>query len=208
MKIIATSFKMSCAHTAAFNAPVPVAGHLWPTPLLQTPGHSRASLGQSPVGSVFLSPVSWCIQCSVCALQESVSQSCVGSGGTMVGLMATPPRWLMPYPTLLHPEPWPLWQSTADLYPHKRYSNTVLSQSLWRLWVLVCTRYIWPLWVSLASMGFDSKHDFTPPTIFLGLLLCPWTWVVSSKSLQCHTAAAPAPTVLLGLLCPWTWDIL
>ena len=26
-------------------------------------------------------------------------------------------------------------------------------------------------------MGFDSKHDFAPPTIFLGLLLCPWTWV-------------------------------
>ena len=25
-------------------------------------------------------------------------------------------------------------------------------------------------------MGFNSKHDFTPPTIFLRLLLCPWTW--------------------------------
>ena len=29
-------------------------------------------------------------------------------------------------------------------------------------------------------MGFDSKCDFAPPTIFLGLLLCPWTWGNSS----------------------------
>ena len=42
-------------------------------PLLETPGHSRASLGQSLVGSLLLSPGSWCIQGSVCALQESVS---------------------------------------------------------------------------------------------------------------------------------------
>ena len=25
-------------------------------------------------------------------------------------------------------------------------------------------------------MGFDSKHDFAPSTIFLGLLLCLSTW--------------------------------
>ena len=25
-------------------------------------------------------------------------------------------------------------------------------------------------------MRFDSKHDFTPPTILLRLLLCRWTW--------------------------------
>ena len=36
----------------------------------------------------------------------------------------------MPYPSLLHPEPLPLQQSTADLYFHRRHSNTVLSQSL------------------------------------------------------------------------------
>ena len=28
------------------------------------------------------------------------------------------------------------------------------------------------------GMGFDCKHGFTLPTIFLGLLLCPWTWVI------------------------------
>ena len=30
--------------------------------------------------------------------------------------------------------------------------------------------------LSLAGTGFDSKHDFAPPTILLGLLLFPWTW--------------------------------
>ena len=41
--------------------------------LLETPGHSGASLGQSFVGSLLLSPRSWCTQGFVCALQESVS---------------------------------------------------------------------------------------------------------------------------------------
>ena len=44
-----------------------------------SPGHSRASLGQSLVGSRLLSPGSWCAQGSVCTLQEPVSQSCVSS---------------------------------------------------------------------------------------------------------------------------------
>ena len=38
----------------------------------------------------------------------------------------------------------------------------------------------------------ESKHSFDPPTILLGLLLCPWTWGISSKSLQLHAATAPA----------------
>ena len=42
-------------------------------PQLETPGHSQGSLGQSLVGSLLLSPGSWCTQGSVCALQESVS---------------------------------------------------------------------------------------------------------------------------------------
>ena len=71
MKI--TSFKRSQAHTATLGASNPAAGHHQPTPLPETPGPSRASLGQSLVGSLLLSPGSWCIQGSVCALQESVS---------------------------------------------------------------------------------------------------------------------------------------
>ena len=73
MKTMVTSFKRSCARTAALCAPNPAAGHHQPTPLPETPGHSQASLGQSLVGSLLLSPGSWCAQGSVCALQESVS---------------------------------------------------------------------------------------------------------------------------------------
>ena len=89
----------------------------------------------------------------------------------------------MPYPGLLHPEPLLPQQSSADPYILRRHPNTVLSQSLCGLWVLVCTRYVWALWVSLVGMGFDSKCDFTPPTILLGLLLCPWCGV-SPQSLS------------------------
>ena len=41
--------------------------------LLQTPEHSLASLTESLVGSLLLSPGSWWAQDFVCALQESVS---------------------------------------------------------------------------------------------------------------------------------------
>ena len=49
MKIMATSFKRPQASTAAPSDPNPAAGHRQPTPPQQTPGHSRASLGQSLV---------------------------------------------------------------------------------------------------------------------------------------------------------------
>ena len=80
----------------------------------------------------------------------------------------------MPYPGILHPEP--LQQSTGDLYIHWRHSNTVLVQSLWGFWVLVHTSFVLALQVSLVGMGFDSKRNFSPCTILLGLLLCPWMW--------------------------------
>ena len=62
MKIMVTSFRMSHACTAIVHAPNPVSGHHWPTPQPETPGYSRASLGQSLVGPVLLSPGSWCPQ--------------------------------------------------------------------------------------------------------------------------------------------------
>ena len=89
VKIMATSFKRSSARTATLSAPDPAAGHRRPTPPPETPGHSQASLGQSLVGPLCLSPRSWCILGSVCTLQESLSQSFVSSGSSMVGLMAT-----------------------------------------------------------------------------------------------------------------------
>ena len=55
-----TSFKRSHACTATFGAPNPAAGHQQLTPLLETSGHSQASLGQSPMGPLFPSPGSGC----------------------------------------------------------------------------------------------------------------------------------------------------
>ena len=55
------------------QCPQPCSNHHRPTRPPETPGHSWASLGQSLVGSLLLSPGSWCTQDSVCALQESVS---------------------------------------------------------------------------------------------------------------------------------------
>ena len=69
---MATSFQKPQAGTAALSAPDPAAVHCRPTPLPGTPGHSQASLGQSLVGSLLLSPGPWYAQGFVCALQESV----------------------------------------------------------------------------------------------------------------------------------------
>ena len=124
----------------------------------------------------------------------------------------------MLYPGLLHTETLTLQQSTADLYLPRRHPNTALSKSLWHLWVLVHTRYVWALWASLMGMGFGSKHNLAPPTVLLGLLLCPWTWHIkvtptlhshgssaehqtwgiSTQSLQRCAAAAPAPRILIS----------
>ena len=73
MKTMGASFKRPCARTGTLSAPDPAAGHRRPAPLPETPGHSQASLGGSPVGSLLLSPGSWCVQGFVCVRQESVS---------------------------------------------------------------------------------------------------------------------------------------
>ena len=137
MKIMVTSFQRSRAHTAKLSAPNPATDHCQPTSLPETPGHSQASVAQSLLGSLILSPGSWCTQAFVCAPKTLFPQSCVSSGSSMMGLVASS-TGAMPHPGLLHPEPLPL-QSTADPYLCRRHSNTVLSQSLCGFWVLVHT---------------------------------------------------------------------
>ena len=61
-----------CTH-CCIQCPWAITGHYQPTPLLEIPGHSQATLAQSLVGTLFLSPGSWCAQDFVCVLQESVS---------------------------------------------------------------------------------------------------------------------------------------
>ena len=141
MKIKVTSFKRSHACIATLSAPIPAAGHHQCMPLLETPGHSQASLGQSLMGSLLLSLGSWCIPGSACALQESVSQSCVISHSSMEGLMVTSSKRASAIPKSAAPRD-PVRQSTADPFLHRRCSNTVLSQSLWGPWVLVHSRFV------------------------------------------------------------------
>ena len=69
---MATSFRRF--HDALrTQCPDPAAGHRWPPPPPETPGHSQASLAQSLVGTLLLSPGSCCTQGFICVLQESVS---------------------------------------------------------------------------------------------------------------------------------------
>ena len=81
-------------------------------------------------------------QGSLCSPPESVSQSCLSSGGSMVGLMETSFKKASAIPRSAAPRAPDPAQSTADPHLLRRHPNTVLSQSLWGLWVLVCTRYV------------------------------------------------------------------
>ena len=85
MKIMETSFKRSSAQIAALSSPDAAAGHHQPKLTPEAHGPSQASLGQSLVGPLLLSPGSSSTQSFVCALQESASQSCVSSGSFIVG---------------------------------------------------------------------------------------------------------------------------
>ena len=131
MKIMATSFKRSHACTAILSAPSPAAGHCQPMPLLETPAHSPGQVWVSLLWghcSFLLGPGRHKV---LFASSKSLfPQFCVSSGSCMVGLTRPLPRGLMPYPCLLHPEPLPQVQFTADLYLHRRRTNTILSQSL------------------------------------------------------------------------------
>ena len=144
MKIMATSFKRSHAHTATLSDLNPAAGHYWATLPLETPGHSWASLGQTLVGSLLLYPGSWCAQVSVCAIQKSISQSCISSGDPVVALRWPSSQRAYAIPRSTAPESLTLRQSTADPYLLGGHLNTVLSQSVWVLWVLVCKECLSP----------------------------------------------------------------
>ena len=112
---------------------------------------------------------SWVLVCTM------FCSSYVISGGSMVGLMSTSSKRAYAIPRSAAPRaPAPVaghcW--LVSLQEILRHSKAYLDQSLWGL--LVCRRFcLSPPSIS-AGMGFDSKCDFTPPTILLGLFHCPW----------------------------------
>ena len=140
-------------------------------PLLETPGHSRASLGQPLVGSLLLSSQSWGTRFCLCP-PSLFSQSCVSSGSTMVGLMATSSKRTYATPKVcctqsLCPCGWPLLTQTSagDTQTLKGRSDSVfvgssgvhkvLFKSFERLW------WVWGLILNAIS-------PLLPP--------CPWAW--------------------------------
>ena len=56
--------------TSAVSVLVPAVSHSCPSPLQETLQHQQEGLVQSPMGSLLLSPGSWCAHYFVCALQE------------------------------------------------------------------------------------------------------------------------------------------
>ena len=139
MKIKEASFKRSHACTATLCAPNLAAGHHRPTPPLETPGHLWGSLGQSLVGSLLLSPGSWCTRFCLCPPRAYFPVLCKfwqlygGVNGNFLqeGLCYTQVCCTQsPCPRL------------SPLLTNRRRSNTILSQSLWSLWVLVHTRFV------------------------------------------------------------------
>ena len=142
---------------------------------------TQASPEQSLVGSLLLSPGSWCTRCCLCPPRVYFPALCKfwqlygGVNGDLLqeGLYHTQVCCTQ------NPS---LRQATAGPHLHRRRSDTVLSQALWGSWVQVHTSFVWALWASLAGMGFDSKCEFAPPTILLGLLLCQWMWGIPIKN--------------------------
>ena len=89
MKLMATSFKRSHSDTATLSAPNPAAGHLHPTPLTETPGHSWASLGRLLWGHCSFFLGSGAHKLLFVPSESLFPQSCVSSGGSVVRLMVT-----------------------------------------------------------------------------------------------------------------------
>ena len=88
MKTKVNSFKRSRICTAELSAPDPAAGHRWPMPPPETPGHSWQVWAGLLCGhcSFFLGPGTHKIL--FVPSKSPFPQSCVCSGGSMVGLMA------------------------------------------------------------------------------------------------------------------------
>ena len=132
--------KVPCRHCYT-QCPNPAAGHCQPTPLPETPGHSQASLGQSLVGSLLLSPGPWCTKFCLCPPRVYFPVLCKFwhlCGGVKGDLLQ---EGLCHTQVCCTQSPCPCGSplltrtSIGD-------TQTVLSQSLLGLWVLVGTRFV------------------------------------------------------------------
>ena len=116
-----------------------------PPPSHASAGDSRTLRGKSrSVSYGITAPIFWVLVCTrfFVPSKSLFPQSCVSSGSSMVGLMATFSKRAYAIPKSAAPRAPVLRQATADLCLRRRHSDTVLSPSLWGLWVLVPTRFV------------------------------------------------------------------
>ena len=145
-----TSLKMSHSHTATLSAYDPEAGHHRPMPPLEIfDTHAHVWVSFLCVSLLF-SPGSWCAQVCCCAFQEPISavlcKFCWFYDGVNGNLLQ---EGLLPYPELMQ------WV-TADLYLHRRHSDTVLAQSL-------CVGHVFETFTCLRSSGDQVLGQCTVP---------------------------------------------
>ena len=102
--------------------------------------------------------------------------------GSMVGFMATSSK--RAYATCCVTQVCCMQSPCPCNRPLLTCATTGDTQTLKEAWHILygvsgfwCTQgFVWTLQVSLVGMKFDSKCDFAPPIIFLGIFLCPWIW--------------------------------
>ena len=194
---MATSFKRSQAFTAMLSAPNPAAGHFQLLPPLETPGHSQASLGQSLVGSLLLSPGSWYTQVSICGLQESVSPAlckfwwlCSGVNGDLFQ------EGLFHMQVCCTQSPCPC---NSPLLTHTSSGDTQqFCLSLCGVSGSWCTQ----------GMFEPSEHLWWVWGLILNgpLPLCGFSFALGVSPQSC-TAARPVSSTFLGPLSPGTWGV-
>ena len=143
----------------------------------ETPGQPQTNLGQSLVGPPFLSPGSWCTQGFVCGLQGSVSPVLCKFWGLYGGVNGN-----LLQESLCHTQvcctqiPWscgrPLLTRTAagdsQTLKGRSGSFSVGSPGVHKV-LFEPSKHLWQVW------GLILNAVSPPPTILLGLLLCPWT---------------------------------
>ena len=185
IKIMMTSFKRSHAGTAILSAPNPAAGHHQPMPPLRFLDLHRQVWVSLLWGHGSFSCGFWCIHCSVCALQKSISPVLCKSGSSMVGLMVTSSRRAYAIP-----------RSTACRVPalhsplltHTSSGDTKIQFCLSLCWVSGswCTQgmfepseHLWWVWGLILNaisplLPFCSEKAMAPHSSTLALKI-PWT---------------------------------
>ena len=153
MKIMATSFKRSHEGTATVSAPTLQQATADPHFCWRLLDIHRQSLGQSLVGSLLLSPGSWCTQVLFVPSKSLFPQSFVSSGGSMMGFMATSSK--RAYATARCAAPRAPAHVAGHCWPVPpqemlKYSKAGLAQSLWGF--LVCIKFC------LSPLSISSRY--------------------------------------------------